>query len=298
MWRLRPLVALLFLFVCRSVPVCAQAADEVVKIESALVSVNVSVTDKKGRYVSGLAEGDFLLSDNGRQVGLEFFDRYKAASVVFVLDASSSMSGLKWKTLKQGLRKFLSTAQPDNDYSLVTFNDKARLLARGVGAEAFWLRFQTVQPYGETALYDGVLLGLEALRTCKRRQKALILLSDGGDNRSIARLSEVEREVVAFRATIYPVGVLERDSYGKVHEIDRAGFDRISQLANVTGGIASFPKYERTGEALMEIHKDISSQYTLSYYSPDEAAGWREVQVAVPADPNLRLRYQSKYRKH
>jgi len=96
MWRLGPLVALIFVFISRSVPVYAQAADEVVKIESALVSVNVSVTDKKGRYVSGLGEGDFLLSDNGRQVGLEFFDRYKAASIVFVLDASSSMSGLKW----------------------------------------------------------------------------------------------------------------------------------------------------------------------------------------------------------
>lgn len=298
MWSLRPIVALLFLFPCLGVPVTAQSPEEVVRIESALVSVNVSVTDHKGRYVASLGEGDFQLSDNGKQVGLEFFDRYSAASIVFVLDCSSSMSGLKWKTLKQALKKFLSTAQPENDYSLVTFNEKARLLVRSVGAEEFWQRFLTIEPYGNTALYDGVLLGLEALQKCTRRQKALILFSDGGDNSSVARLAEVEREAVAFRATIYPVGLLDRDTNGKFQDIERSGLERISQLARVTGGIASFPKYELTGDALKNIHKDITSQYTLSYFSPDEAAGWREVQVVVPTAPSLRLRYQAKYRKN
>src|ERR687883_612300 len=147
----------------------AQDAEEVVRVDTAMVTVNVSVTDPKGRHLSGFQAGDFLVTDEGAPVKLEFFDSDGPASVVFVVDTSASMSGAKWRALKDGLKRFLAGASEGNDYTLVAFSDSARLVARSVSGEELWHSFSTLKPSGETALYDGVLAGLNALDTTPQR---------------------------------------------------------------------------------------------------------------------------------
>ena len=276
-------------------PVGAQDT-EVVTVEVDLVTVNVSVTDGGKRPVPNLQAMDFSVTDEGRPVALEFFDSQGPASIVFVIDTSESMKHEKWKKLRDGLKKFLARARVGNDYTLIAFSDEARLVARSVSAEELWRSFNELEPSGHTALYDAVLLGLEALGQAPRRHKALVLLSDGEDNRSRAQLPDVQREALARRATVYAVGLLmRRQIYVKYVQ---KGKEVLNQLAEATGGVASFPNLDEIRGVLEGINTDVSNQYTLGYYAPDATPGWRNIQVGVtPEQRRFRLRYQQRYLK-
>jgi Ca-activated chloride channel family protein len=270
--------------------------EEVVKVEVDLVTVNVSVTDGGRRPVTGLRAADFLVSDEGRPVRLEFFDGQGPASIVFVVDTSTSMKHDKWAKLKSALKKFLSRAREGNDYTLVAFADRPRLVAESVGAGELWQGVLGLEPAGDTALYDALLLGLEALGRAPRRHRALVLLSDGQDVKSSAGLAEVRLEALARRATIYTVGItLDAEPMHMVEE-DRRGRDILKQLAEATGGLVFFPEPEDISRVLDGINADLGGQYTLGYYAADKAPGWRNIQVSLtPAPRQLRLRYQQRY---
>lgn len=294
-WRY--LSGLILFLTCASLLTLAQPSEQVVKVDTSLVSINVVVTNPKGRHVPGLTELDFTVTDRGTQVPLEYFDRQGPASIVFVVDISSSMRGARWKQLSSALKKVLLTGQNYYRYSLVAFADYARLVAFDVPAEELWMRFSGLQLYGDTALYDGVILGLETVRRCPQRQKALVLLSDGEDNRSVSKLEDVERAAYSVKASIYPVGILLRDSSGRIWAEDRKGQNILSELAEATGAVACFPRDFMMINVLRGILSDINSQYTLSYYTPDDSPGWRDVRVALASNPKLRLRYQNRYRR-
>ena len=271
----------------------AQAQDDVViKIETNLVTVNVSVTDAKNRHLPGLKAEDFLVTDQGQRVRPEFFDSQGPVSIVFVVDISSSMRA-KWNNLRTGLKRFLAKGHEASDYTLIAFNEKPRLIASSVSAEQLWQGFNTLKPYGETALYDGLLLGLDALERVPQRHRALVLLSDGEDNCSHGGLALVQQETLAHRATIYPVGILIDQ---RLSPYQPNGKKLLSELAASTGGFVLFPAPDRIRDVLELISADLSNQYSLSYYPPEKAPGWRFVQVNVARNHGrMNVRYQQRY---
>lgn len=270
----------------------AQEPEEVVvRVDTALVTVNVAVADAKGRHLAGFQAADFLVTDEGRPVRLQFFDGQGPASIVFVIDVSASRQGEKWKNLRAGLKQFLARAREGNDYTLIAFGDAPQLVACSVSAAQLWRAFSALKPDGHTALYDAALLGLNALERVPQRHKALVLLSDGVDTRSRANLLGVQQEAMAHRATIYTVGIL----YGLTEGIHK-GQELLRQLADATGGLAQFPALDDIHEMLERISDDMSGQYSLSYYPSEKEPGWRRIEVSVPQDPRrLKLRYQQGY---
>ena len=206
-----------------------------------MVTVNVAVTDNKGRHISKLKAEDFLVSDEGNLVRPEFFDTQGPTSIIFVVDVSSSMGGDKWEKLKDGMKKFLAAGREDNDYTLISFNDSPRLIAVSVSAQEFWREFSSLKTTGDTALYDGVLLGFSSLNRVHQRHKSLVLLSDGQDNSSSATLHRVQQEMLAHNASIYAVGIVRQES-GTDEE--RHGEELLDKLAKATGGLIFSPKPE------------------------------------------------------
>src|SRR5215204_2529886 len=300
-WATATLAALSFLALVAAQDASVQKVqdDEVVKVEVDLVTVNISVTDGGKRPVRGLRAADFLVSDEGREVSLEFFEGQGPSSIVFVVDTSTSMKHDKWKKLTTGLKKFLTRAREENDYTLIAFSDRPRLVAESVDAEALWQSALSLEPSGNTALYDAVLLGLEALGRAPRRHKALVLLTDGQDNSSRARLEDVQREVLAHRATVYAVGIT---LYGfdddAVLDVELKGREILNRLAVATGGLAFFPVPDEIRGVLDGINSDLSGQYTLGYYAPDKSPGWRNIKVSLSPTPRpFRLRYPERYLK-
>ena len=272
----------------------AQDPVDVIKIGVDLVTVNVSVTEKKGHTVKGLQRENFLVTDEGKPVSLEFFDSNGPASIVFVVDISSSMRGDKWQNLMKAMKKFLATAHEGSDYTLIVFGDRPQLLARSVAADELWRDLASLRPYGNTALYDAMLLGLNALERVPQRHKALVLLSDGEDNFSRSRLSDVQQAASSHRATIYTVGLL-------LKVFDHApwqqkGKELLDKLTAATGGLMLFPAPDQILGVLEQISADVSGHYCLSYYPPDSVIGLRRIQVAIAGGPQqLNLRYQERY---
>jgi VWFA-related protein len=266
---------------------------DVIKVDTTLVTVNVSVTDARNRHLQGLNLEDFLITDEGKTVRPEFFDSEGPESIVFVIDLSSSMKGDKWQNLRAGLKSFLKKGREGSDYTLIAFNEKPRLIVSSVNAEQLWQSFDSLRPDGETALYDALMLGLKTLERVPQRHRALVLLSDGEDNCSRAGLPLVEQETLAHRATIYPVGILLEQ---RLMPSEVNGKKLLNQLAAATGGIVLFPEAHRIQAVLELISADLSGQYSLSYYPPDKAAGWRRVQVSIAQNSNrLNVRYQQRY---
>ena len=284
--------AILFVFSCCALA-SGQEAEEVVKVDTSLVTVNVAVTDNKGRHISELKVEDFLVSDEGKPVRPEFFDTQGPTSIIFVVDVSSSMGGEKWKSLARGMKKFLEEGREDNDYTLITFNEAPRLIALSVSAESLWQNFRSLKPKGETALYDGMLLGFSILERVHQRHKSLVLLSDGQDNSSGATLRKVHQEMLSHNASIYAVGIVR---HGFTFPEDRKGQELLDELAKTTGGLVFTPKPDEIRSVLVKISADLRSRYSLSYYPPDKTPGWRRIQVdLMQSASRLNLRYQQRY---
>lgn len=265
---------------------------DVISVDTSLVTINISVRDHKNRQQPGLKLEDFRVTDQGRIVRPEFFDNQGPLSIVFVIDVSSSMRG-HWPELKSGLKKFLANEHEGSDYTLVTFNERAQLVTSSVDAKQLWRTFSNLKPYGETALYDGLRLGLDALERVPQRHKALVLLSDGEDNSSQTGLAMVEQQTLLHHATIYTVGILfERE----LSPYQADGKKLLNQLAATTGGLVLFPETSRLPSVLNVIKADLSSQYSLSYYPPEKTSGWHHVEVNIAQNTNrLNLRYQQRY---
>lgn len=273
------------------VPVCAQDLD-VVKVDVSLVTVNISVTDRKGRPIRGLEAQDFRLTDEGKSVPLEFFESEGPVSIVFVVDLSSSMRS-KWDDLKKAMKKFLANAPEGSDYTLITFANRPQVIACSVNADELWKNLAGLKPYGETALYDGMLSGLHALRRAPQRHKALLLLSDGEDNSSQSSLAEVQATARAQRSTVYTVGLLEQHDLAPWQQ---EGKKLLVELATATGGLVLFPEPHEIRGALEKINTDVKDHYSLGYYPPDKVPGWRRVQVNIDqVQARFNLRYQDQY---
>ncbi len=272
----------------------AQDPVDVIKIGVDLVTVNVSVTEKKGRPVMGLQRENFFVTDQGKPVSLQSFDSNGPASIVFVVDISSSMRGEKWENLMKAMKKFLATAREGSDYTLVVFGDRPQLVARAVNASELWRDLASLRPYGMTALYDAMLLGLNALERLPQRHKALVLLSDGEDDFSRSCLSDVQQAARTQRATIYTVGLLL-----KLRDLtpwQPHGKELLDKLTSTTGGLMLLPAPEQIRGVLEQINADVSGHYCLSYYPPDTVNGWRHIQVAIARSPHeVNLRYQDRY---
>lgn len=285
--------AAMLLVVSCCATVSAQEAEDVIKVETAMVTVNIAVTDSKGGPISELKAEDFFVRDEGEPVRPEFFETQGPTSIIFVVDVSSSMGGEKWKKLKHGIKKFLATGREDNDYTLITFNEAPRLIAVSVSAQEFWREFSSLKTGGNTALYDGVLLGFSSLDRVHQRHKSLVLLSDGQDNSSCATLHTVRQEMLAHNASIYAVGIFRQ---GFSSDEERHGEELLDELAAATGGLVFTSKPGEIRSVLVKISADLRSRYSLSYYPPDKTPGWRRIQVdLLESSSRMNLRYQQRY---
>lgn len=283
------------LVICVSGSVQAQE-EEVIRFDVSLVTVSVAVKDHKGRALLGLKPENFRVTDENTPVSPEFFDSEGPASIVFVLDTSSSMQGSRWKNLLNGLKDFVKKSRAGNDYTLITFDSRAHLLLDSASPAELWNCLTALRPNGDTALYDGVLLGLEALKGTRQRNKALVLISDGMDNSSRTKLAEVEKEALSRRAAIFSVGMLLNEQCRIRLQEACIGKEVIKQLADVTGGLSFFPEAWGLSRVLTEISNEVNTQYSLSYYPPDKHSGWRNVRVTVAqTERQPKLRYQQRY---
>jgi Ca-activated chloride channel homolog len=263
------------------------------------VVLNVTVTDRKGRHVSGLAAGDFrIYEDNRPQTITLFAAEDGSASIGLVIDRSGSMLDKRADVVAAALA-FVGASNPDDEMFVVTFNEHVSLgLPPSIPftseiAEMRGALLRTL-PTGLTALYDAVTVGLEHVNGGTRDRKALVVLSDGGDNASAAGLDEVLESAARSNATIYTVGMYD--------ETDRDRNPRaLRRIAEASGGRAYFPQSLSNLQPVWRaIASAIRSQYTIGYVSTSPAHDGRFRHIRVTARPadggNLRVTTRHGYR--
>src|SRR5712692_6926693 len=163
----------------------SKKSDRAIRVDVDLVLVNVTVTDPFNRLVTGLEQENFrVFEDNTEQEVVHFSSEDVPISIVVIFDMSGSMSNKVDKARLAALQ-FFKTANPQDEFFLVSFNDRAELTSRFTSSvEELQSRLMYTTARGRTALLDAIYLGLSQMRGAHNAKRALLILSDGGDNHS------------------------------------------------------------------------------------------------------------------
>ena len=294
------LVAAFSLLTPRS-PLHAGAAQPTFKAESELVVLHVSVRDRGGRYVTGLGKDAFTVIDDAKPQSIEMFSADEVpATIGFLIDNSNSMRPSRERVVASSVA-FAKHADPRDEIFVMTFNEQVRrawgpTVVSEINPEAFASAMSAaITARGMTAIYDGILAGLQGLEHARHTRQVLIAVSDGGDNASKATLEEALRRVHDSDATVYTVVLTD--------PLVRDGNPRLlRRLARSTGGESYSPRdLDDVPEAFQRIARDIRSAYTLAYVptkSANAAEGRRRtvrVYVRSPEGRPLSVRTRDGY---
>src|SRR5882757_2442130 len=167
-----------------------------IRVDTTEVLINVTVTDPLNRFVTGLEKENFrLFEDKGEQKVVHFASEDAPLSIGLVFDTSGSM-GSKLTKSRQAVSEFFKTANPEDEFFLVEFNDRPELTNDfTANLDEIQNRLTFMQPKGRTALLDAVYMAMHQMKKARYARKALLIISDGGDNCSRYTESEIKRMV-------------------------------------------------------------------------------------------------------
>jgi Ca-activated chloride channel homolog len=271
------------------------AENYVVRSDVNMIVVHATVQDRQGAFVSGLTKDAFTISEDGtkQQIGVFSSDDVPLA-VGLVIDNSGSM-GHRWPEVITGALTFIRDSKPDDQFFIVHFSDTARLGLppdRPFSADVAELRtaLLTGSVSGHTALYDGIALALDHFEKASLTKKVLLIVSDGGDNRSRNRLNDIVVRADRLGVLMYTIGLFDENSEDKNPAV-------LKQLARQTGGLAYLPEnVTRVRDICSQIARDIRSQYTIGYNSAKASAdsGYHQIKVTAVDAKNRQLRVRSR----
>jgi Ca-activated chloride channel family protein len=256
-----------------------------IRIDKQMVLVPVAVTTPTGQYVTGLDKENFKVFENNVEQQIESFTSEDAPmSVGVVFDTSGSM-GNKLQRSRQAVAEFMKSANPEDEFLLVQFNDQAEMTVHFTpDTEQIQNRLMFVQSRGRTALLDGVYMAMNEMKKARNPRKAILIISDGGDNSSRYTQSEVRNFVREADVQIYAIGIFEAaGARGRTPE-EADGPDLLRDLAEQTGG-RDF-EVDNIGEmpdVAAKIGLELRNQYMLGY-SPknkDRDGKFRRIQVKL-----------------
>jgi VWFA-related protein len=241
------------------------------RVDSNLVLVPVTVCDPMNRPVTGLEKEHFRILDNKvEQTITHFGTEDEPLAVGLVFDTSGSM-GDKLRRSRLAASAFFRTANPEDDFFLVEFNDQPRLvvpLTRDVAEIQNQLTFS--QSRGRTALLDALCLALHEIRKSDKKRKALLIISDGGDNSSRYTETELRNLVREADVLIYAIGIYESDSARNRTPEEANGPGLLNEITEQSGGrhlpvddVAEMP------DVAAKIGVELRNRYVLGFAPTD-----------------------------
>ena len=256
------------------------------RVDINLVLVPVNVTDLHGSPVLDLEQQDFRLYEGDTEQQVRYFYAEDAPiSVGLVVDLSSSMAN-KLDRVREAVDEFFRNADPRDDYFVITFADKARVFAETTQSTGtIEARLASMKAHGNTALADAIHLGINKLRTAYYKRRALLIISDGGDNVSRHSLRSVKRLAKEADAQIYAINVCDSPSILITKKLEeRFGRQWLSHVTEQTGGrTIAVDDANKIPPAASQISLELRNQYVLGY-RPSEMASdgkWRKIKVKV-----------------
>jgi Ca-activated chloride channel homolog len=273
------------------------------RVDVDLVLVPVTVTDVSGKSVMDLRKDDFKLFEAEQEIPVRyFFAQDTPISVGVVVDLSSSMKN-KLDRVRQAFDEFFNNADPADDYFVVTFADRPHLLSNTTESIlSIQNKLALMEAKGNTALADAIYLSLLKLHNAKYQRRALVIISDGGDNASRNSLRKVKNLAKEADAQVYAIDVCDAPSVLFTRKIEeRFGKQWLSQVSEVSGGrTIAVDDSRKIPEAAAQISLELRNQYVLGFRPSNVADGnkWRKIKVRVARkedQPQLQVYYKTGY---
>jgi VWFA-related protein len=234
------------------------------KLNADMVLLSATVVDRHNALVSGLQKNDFQIYEDGVIQQIQHFSHEDIpVTVGIVVDNSSSMAPKRADVIAAALA-FARSSNPQDQMFVVNFNEHVSFgLPAGTPftdkTDQLQRALSTINPIGQTALYDGMAAALNHARLGSSDKRVIILISDGGDNRSKHTLPQVIDLAKQSGAIIYAIGIFDEDDNDRNPNV-------LARFAKETGGEAFFPESSKEIPAICEqIARDIRAQYTLTY---------------------------------
>jgi Ca-activated chloride channel family protein len=270
-----------------------------VRVDVELVMVNVSVVDSEGQPVTGLKQEQFRVWEDKIEQNTEYFSSEEApVSVGLIFDISGSMSG-KLSEARGAALTFLKTGNLQDEHFLIEFSDRAQVTQGFTGdVSNIQRRLASTSAKGSTALFDAVYLGLRKVTTGMHAKKALLVITDGRDNRSRYTYTDLKEFAREQDVQVYSIGIMDGlSTIGYVLGMR----PRIADLSEMTGARAFFPtSVNELREICAQIALELKNQYVIGYRSTNRVddGRWRKLQVKVDQKeglPRLTVRSRTGY---
>jgi Ca-activated chloride channel family protein len=264
-----------------------------------LVLVPVTVTDPMDRLVTGLEKKNFEIFEDKEQQQVRHLSAEDAPiSVGVLIDMSGSMKD-KFDKAKEAVVQFMQTANPDDEFFLIGFSDKPRLLMDFTDSPSE-IQNQLVftAPKGMTALLDAIYMGMSQMRHAKHQRKALLIISDGGDNHSRYSESEIKSAVQEADVQIYGIGIY--DQFPRTPE-ERFGPVLLSEITDVTGGRTFvLNNLNDLPDVAAKIGTELRNQYVIAYVPQKKPKDgkWHKIRVKLLPPkglPSLHVHFRRGY---
>ncbi len=268
-------------------------ADERIRVDVNLTLIPLTVTDPLNRLVTGLDRNNFYIYEKG-STGPEQLQQIKTfstedapVSLGIILDLSGSMTN-KFNRSKQSIKAFLKTANPQDEFFVVGFNDRPELIEDFTSnVDDVDARLAMEKPGKRTALLDAIYFGVNKMKEAKYPRKALLIVSDGGDNRSRYTENELRSMVRESDVQMYAIGIF--DEYAPTTE-ERLGPLLLNDMCEDTGGrLFRVNDLDDMTDVAEKISDEIRDEYVLGYRSNDARhdGKWRKVKVKLDPPSGL-----------
>src|SRR5882762_4401337 len=256
-----------------------------------LALINVTVTDPYNRLVTGLETDNFrVFEDSIEQEVVTFSAEDVPISIGVIFDFSGSMAN-KVAKAREAAVQFFKTANPQDEFFLVSFNERAELTSSFTNSvEDLQSRMMLTVPKGRTALLDAIYLGLSQMRGAHNAKRALLILSDGGDNHSRYNESDIKRLVKEADTQLYAVGIFDPLGYRNRTPEELGGPSLLSEVTEMTGGrVFAVEKLDDLPDIASKIGMELRNQYVLGYRPSNKAhdARWRKLKIKLRAPKGL-----------
>jgi Ca-activated chloride channel family protein len=256
-----------------------------------LALINVTVTDPYNRLVTGLDPDNFrVFEDNVEQEVVTFSSEDVPISIGVIFDLSGSMANKIGKA-REAAVQFFKTANPQDEFFLVSFNERAELTSSFTNSvEDLQGRMMMTSAKGRTALLDAIYLGLSQMRGAHNAKRALLILSDGGDNHSRYNESDIKRLVKEADTQLYAIGIFDPFAYRNRTPEELNGPSLLSEVTDMTGGrVFAVENLNDLPDIASKIGMELRNQYVLGYRPSNKAhdARWRKVKIKMHAPKGL-----------
>jgi Ca-activated chloride channel homolog len=252
------------------------------KVDVSLVLVPVTITDPMNRLVTGLDKENFQLFEGKNQQEIRHFSSEDApVSIGVIFDVSGSMAS-KIERAREAVVEFFKTANPQDEFFMIAFADKPEEVSDfTTSLEDIQGKLVYTVPKGRTALLDAIYLGVSKMRQAKYQKKALLIISDGGDNHSRYTEGEIKALVKEADVLIYAIGIY--DHYMATQE-EAVGPALLGDISELTGGRSfTIDNPNDLADVATKIGIELRNQYVLGYrpQNPGRDGKWRKIKVKL-----------------